>query len=119
MTEYDGNVALEKVKGLILRSRRVGTNVTMYTGPELGRLAEGVGQRNIFGGYNWDSRVRNRSAKYTVVLLDGGVSTDNLLPEQVETLSTMSKEFTRIFGGVYEEKQHIGHANQLPIDLVH
>lgn len=119
MAEYDGNIALEKVKGLISRSRRVGTNVTLYTGPELGRLAEGVGQRNIYGGYNWDSRVRNRSAKYTVVLMDEEAPAENLLPEQVETSSAMDKEFTRIFGGVYDRKEYIGHANQLPIDLVH
>ena len=119
MGVYDGAMVLEKLKGLIVRSRRVGTNVTLYTGPELGRLAEGVGQRNTFGGYNWDSRVRNRSAKYTVVLLNKEEPTDNLLPEQVETLSAMDKEFTRTFGGVYEGKEYRGHANELPIDLLH
>ena len=119
MAKYDGATVLEKIRELTFRSRRVETNVTLYTGPELGRLAESVGQRNIFGGYNWDTRVRNRSAKYTVVLGSEKIATRNPSPEQAETLSDMDREFARIFGGEHDGKKYPGHANQLPIDLVH
>lgn len=119
MGNYDSATVLEKIKELALRSRRVETNVTLYTGPELGRLAESVGQRNIFGGYNWDTRVRNRSAKYTVLLGSEKIATRNPSPEQAETLSGMDREFTRIFGGDHDGNKYAGHANQLPTDLVH
>ena len=119
MAKYDGATVLEKIRELTFRSRRVETNVTVYTGPELGRLAESVGQRNIFGGYNWDTRVRNRSAKYTVVLGSEKIATGNRSPEQAETLSGMDREFTRMFAGEYDGKKYPGHANELTIDLVH
>lgn len=119
MTEYSGEVVLEKIKELLSRSRRVGTNVTLYTGPELGRLAESVGQRNIFGGYNWDTRVRNRSAGYTVVLGSEEVATRRPSSTQKETQSAMDEHLTRIFGGVLDGKEYPGHANQLPVDLVY
>lgn len=116
--QYSGPVVLDKVKELVRRSRRVGSNVTLYTGPELGRMAENVGQRNVFGGYNWDTKVRNRSAKYTVVLGSQEVAR-NPLSQQAEVLAGMAKEFTRLFGGEWDGKQYLGHANRLPIDLVH
>ena len=119
MAKYNGEMALEKARELVARSRRVGTNVTVYTGPELGRLADNVGQRNTFGGHNWDTRVRNRSAKYTVVLGSDKVVTKNTLPEQVETIGAMDREFTRVFGGEFDGRKYPGHANRLPIDLVH
>jgi len=119
MAKYNGELALEKGRELVARSRRVGTNVTLYTGPELGRLADSVGQRNIFGGHNWDTRVRNRSAKYTVVLGSEKVVTKNPLPEQAETIAAMDREFTRVFGGDFDGKKYPGHANGLPVDLVH
>jgi phosphoenolpyruvate carboxykinase (ATP) len=119
MAKYDGATVLKKVRELTSRSRRVETNVTVYTGPELGRLAEGVGQRNVFGGYNWDTRVRNRSAKYTVVLGSKKTATRNPSPEQADTLSGMDRQFTRTFGGEHDGKKYPGHANQTPIDLVH
>ena len=106
MAKYNGELALEKGRELVARSRRVGTNVTLYTGPELGRLADSVGQRNIFGGHNWDTRVRNRSAKYTVVLGSEKVVTKNPLPEQAETIAAMDREFTRVFGGDFDGKVH-------------
>src|SRR5512143_1303986 len=99
MAGYDGAKVLEQIRGLVDRSRHVGTNVTLYTGPELGRLAENSGQRNIFGGYNWDTRVRNRSAKYTVILGSDTVQPATMVPEQQETLRGMDREFTRLFGG--------------------
>ncbi len=119
MAKYNGEAALKKITELVARSRRVGTNITLYTGPELGRLAESVGQRNIFGGYNWDTRVRNRSESYTVLLGSEEVATKNPSPEQVETLSAMDREFTRIFGGEFGGKKYPSHADRLPIDLVH
>ena len=119
MARYNGEIVLEKVKELVARSRRVGTNVTLYTGPELGRLAESVGQRNIFGGYNWDTRVRNRSARYTVILGSEKVVTSSPSTEQRETISVMDREFARIFGGEYQGNRYAGQANHLPIDLVH
>jgi hypothetical protein len=108
VARYNGEIMLEKVKELVARSRRVGTNVTLYTGPELGRLAESVGQRNIFGGYNWDTRVRNRSARYTVILGSGKVVTSSPSTEQRETISVMDREFARIFGGEYEGNRYAG-----------
>ncbi|MFQ5875146.1 MAG: phosphoenolpyruvate carboxykinase (ATP), partial [Dehalococcoidia bacterium] len=119
MAKYDGTTVLEKIRELTSRSRRVETNVTLYTGPELGRLAESVGQRNVYGGYNWDTRVRNRSAKYTVVLGSEKTATRNPSPEQAETLSGMDRQFTRVFGGEHDGKKYAGHTNQIPIDLVH
>jgi len=119
MAKYNGEMALEKARELVSRSRRVGTNVTIYTGPELGRLADSVGQRNIFGGHNWDTRVRNRSAKYTVVLGSEKVATKNPLPEQVETIAAMDREFSRVFGGEFDGGKYPGHANRLPVDLLH
>src|SRR5512137_2942946 len=99
MAAYDGDRVVGLVRGLVDRSRHVGTNVTLYTGPELGRLAESCGQRNVFGGYNWDTRVRNRSAKYTVIAGSEKVQPAKLGPEQTETLRGMEREFTRVFGG--------------------
>ncbi|MEW6203252.1 MAG: phosphoenolpyruvate carboxykinase (ATP) [bacterium] len=119
MAIFDGKTILERIKILQERSRHVGRNVTLYTGPELGRLALLAGQRNIFGGYNWDTKVRNRSAKYSVIIGSEAVSKWNTMPEQIETLKGMDKEMTRIFGGESGGKKYEGHTNMLPIDLVH
>jgi phosphoenolpyruvate carboxykinase (ATP) len=119
MNKYNGQWALERLKELVARSRHVGTNVTLYSGPEIGRIAESTGQRNIFGGHNWDTRVRNRSAKYSVIVGSDTVATRNPLPQQVETIQKMDWFFTRIFGGEYENKAYPGHANRLATDLVH
>jgi len=116
---YDGEWALERVKELVDRAQHVGTNVTIYTGPELGRFAESTAQRSIFGGHNWDTRVRSRSARYTVILGSEAVATRDLLPQQEETLKIKDLFFTRIFGGEYDGKTYAGHANRLAIDLVH
>jgi len=116
---YDERRIAEKVHELIERSRHVGTNVTHYTGPELGRLAESAGQRDVYGGYNWDTRVRNRSEKYTVILGSDAVATKNPNQFEKETLSQMAKFMVRIFGGEYEGKRYPGHTNLLPIDYIH
>jgi len=116
---HDGNWVLERLKELVARSRHVGTNVTLYSGPEIGRIAESTGQRNVFGGHNWDTRVRNRSAKFTVMVGADAVATKNPLPQQVETLQHMGLFFMRIFGGEYKGKSYAGHANRLATDLVH
>lgn len=119
MANFSGARVRHLLEELIERSRHVGTNVTLYTGPELGRLAEMVGQRTIYGGHNWDTRVRSRSAKYTVVVGSEKVAMRKLLPEQQETLEQMDWYLTRVFGGTYQEHNYVGHVNQLPIDLVH
>jgi phosphoenolpyruvate carboxykinase (ATP) len=119
MADYTGEKVLEQVRQLVDRSRHVGTNVTLYTGPELGRLAESSGQRNIYGGYNWDTRVRNRSAKYTVIAGSDAVQPTQTSPEQQETLKGMNKEFVRVFGGEHGGKTFAGHVNQLPVDYVY
>ena len=116
MVKHNGVMALEKIIELMTRSRRVGTNVTLYTGPELGRLAESVGQRNVFGSYNWDTKIRSRSARYTMILGSDKVATKE--PWQ-GALESMDLGFTRIFGGEYDGEEYPGHANQLPIDYVH
>ena len=43
MTVYNAIALRGKILELIERSHHVGTNVTLYTGPELGRLAEANG----------------------------------------------------------------------------
>ncbi len=63
--------------------------------------------------------MRNRSAKYTVVLGSEKVAIRNPLPEQAETIAAMDGDFARIFGGEFDGKQYRGHANRLPVDLVH
>ena len=119
MGMYDGEWAFERVKELVARSQHVGTNVTLYTGPELGRFAESAGQRSIFGGHNWDTRVRSRSARYSVIIGSDEVATKSSLPEPQETLKTKDGYFTRIFGGEYAGETYPGHVNRLAIDLVH
>lgn len=119
MSKFDGKTVAGLVRALAERSRHVGTNVTHYTGPEIGRLAEASGQRNIYGGYNWDSRVRNRSAKYTVIVGSESVAAGKLPPTQQETLAELDLQMTRIFGGTLNGTDYPGHANFLPFDLVH
>lgn len=106
------------VQELIDRSAHVGTNVTLYTGPELGRLAESLGQRNIYGGYNWDTKIRNRSAKYSVTLGSDEVADTKVSPTQKETIDALDLYMTRIFGGEHRGKRYAGHTNQLPVDYV-
>ncbi len=114
MTHWDGATIREKARALVALSTRVGTNVTHYTGPAIGRLAESAGQRNVFGGYNWDTRVTSRSARFTAVVGDESVAFN---PSNV--MESMQGDLTRIFGGEYGGKQYPGHANRLPVDYLH
>ena len=114
MVTYGETAVFEKVTELVARSRRVGTNVTGYTGPEIGRLAESAGQRNVYGGYNWDTRVTSRSARFTTVVGNEGIATN---PSNV--LDFMPLDLVRVFGGEHEGKRYPGHANRLPVDYVH
>jgi len=119
MSRFDGKTAAELIQALVDRARHVGTNVTLYLGPELARAAETTGQRNIFGGFNWDTRVRNRSAKYSVILGSEAVATQNPGSEQAGTIGQMQMNMARIFGGTHDGKDYPGHANSLPFDLIH
>jgi hypothetical protein len=63
MSEY--NDILDKINEIIAKSKHSATNVTEYMGPALRLISELSGQRTRFSGFNWDTRVRNRSEKYT------------------------------------------------------
>ena len=110
---------LDKVREIIARSEHSATNVTEYMGPSLRLFSEVTGQRTRHSGFNWDTRVRSRSAKYTVIAGSDKVTQKTLLPEQGETLAEMEVNLARIFGGSVEGKEYRGHANTLPIDYVH
>lgn len=56
MAGYAEDQVLEQARLFADCSRHVGTNVTLCTWPEPGRLEEGSGQRNIHGGSNGDTR---------------------------------------------------------------
>ncbi len=107
---------LEKVKELVARSGHSATNVTEYMGPSLRIFSEITGQRTKYSGFNWDTRVRSRSAKYTVLVGSDKVASKNPGPEQRETLAEMDANLARIFGN---GGQHKGHVNMMPIDYVH
>jgi len=111
---YDEATVLEEVRELVVRSTRVGTNVTGYTGPAIGRLAESVGQRNVFGGYNWDTKVTSRSARFTAVVGSEAVASN---PSNV--LDSIGHDLARVFGGEHEGRCYQGHTNRLPVDYVH
>ena len=51
MAQFTPPVVLDKIKELLERSKHVGNNVTLYSGPELGRLALLAGPEglNILG----------------------------------------------------------------------
>lgn len=119
MALFDGPRVRQEIARLIEKSRKVGTNVIRYYGPELGRIALSTGQRNVFGGYNWDTHVRNRSAKYTVIVGSPAVADRNPKPEQIETLEKLDWFLTRVFGGSFDGKPYRGHVHSLPLDLVH
>ena len=110
---------LEKVKEIIARSKHSATNVTEYMGPSLRLISELTGQRTRYSGFNWDTKVTSRSAKYTVVVGSDEVTQKNLRDEQKETLASMNVNLTRVFGGTVDGEEYIGHTNTLPIDYVH
>jgi len=110
---------LDKTRKIIAKSEHSATNVTEYMGPSLRLFSEITGQRTKYSGFNWDTRVRSRSAKYTVVVGSDKVTEKNLKPEQEETLAEKNVNLARVFGGSVKGKEYIGHANTLPIDYVH
>ena len=110
---------LEKVKELVARSQHSATNVTEYMGPSLRIFSEITGQRTKYSGFNWDTRVRSRSARYTVIVGDKKVTQAKLGAEQKETLKDMDVNMTRVFGGTMDDQDYTGHVNMLPIDYVH
>ncbi|MBD3184228.1 phosphoenolpyruvate carboxykinase (ATP) [Candidatus Poribacteria bacterium] len=117
MGKYD--FVLEKVKEIIARSKHSATNVTEYMGPSLRIISEVTGQRTKYSGFNWDTRVRSRSAKYTVTVGSEKVTLQNMSKEQNETMDQIDVNLARVFGGCVDEEEFKGHANMLPIDYVH
>ncbi|MFC1713635.1 phosphoenolpyruvate carboxykinase (ATP) [Candidatus Poribacteria bacterium] len=107
---------LKKVKELVARSGHSATNVTEYMGPSLRIFSEITGQRTKYSGFNWDTRVRSRSAKYTVLVGSDKVRSKKLGPEQQESLADMDVNLARIFG---DGGNYKGHVNMMPIDYVH
>ena len=110
---------LSKVREIIGMSEHSATNVTEYMGPSLRLFSEVTGQRTRYSGFNWDTRVRSRSAKYSVIVGSENVMQKKLLSEQEETLAEMEINMARVFGGSVGGKEYRGHANTLPIDYVH
>lgn len=117
MRNYD--YILEEVKKLIAMSKHSATNVTEYMGPSLRIFSEITGQRTKYSGFNWDTRVRSRSAKYTVIVGSDRVMEKDLKPEQKETLAALDVNMARVFSGCVDGKEYKGHVNMLPIDYVH
>ena len=117
MSNYE--YVLEKVQEIIARSKHSATNVTEYMGPSLRLFSEVTGQRTKYSGFNWDTRVRSRSAKYTVVVGSDEVIKKSLPDEQQETLAEMDVNLARVFGGSVNGEEYRGHVNTLPIDYVH
>ena len=117
MGDYDH--VSEKVREIIARSKHSATNVTEYMGPSLRIFSEITGQRTKYSGFNWDTRVRSRSARYTVIVGGDEVTQKYLLPEQEQTLAEMDVNLVRVFGGSVDGKEYRGHVNVLPIDYVH
>jgi phosphoenolpyruvate carboxykinase (ATP) len=115
----DYKQVLKKVERLVERSKHVGTNVTEYTGPLLGKVAMLTGQMNEWHGINWDTRVRNRSAKYSIVLGSPNAQKVGNTPEQKETQKDLELNMARVFGGTVDGKKYKGHANELPTDFIH
>ena len=74
---------LDKILELKARSQHSATNVTEYMGPSLRMISEVTGQRTKYSGFNWDTRVSSRSAKYTV-----SVGSKKVMPDR----STLRQE---------------------------
>lgn len=110
---------LHKIEQIIAKSGHSATNVTEYMGPSLRLFSEITGQRTKYSGFNWDTRVRSRSAKYTVLVGSDKVMMKKLRPEQEETLGEMKVNLARVFGGSVDGTEYRGHAGSLPIDYVH
>jgi phosphoenolpyruvate carboxykinase (ATP) len=117
MGEYD--YILEHIKDIIAKSKHSATNVTEYMGPALRLISELSGQRTRYSGFNWDTRVRNRSEKYTAIIGSEELMKGNRMPEQLEALQDIDRNLTRVFGGSLSGKEYKGHVNIVPIDYVH
>jgi phosphoenolpyruvate carboxykinase (ATP) len=117
MGEY--NYILEHISNLIAKSKHSATNVTEYMGPSLRLISELTGQRTKYSGFNWDTRVRNRSEKYTAIIGSEELMKGNKALEQKETLLEKDRQLARVFGGSFGGKELKGHVNRLPIDYVH
>jgi len=117
MSDYSD--ILEQIKDLVARSKHSATNVTEYMGPSLRLISELTGQRTKYSGFNWDTRVRNRSAKYTALIGSEDLMKGNTDPEQKQTAAEIEVQMARVFGGNIGGKEFKGHANRLPIDYVH
>ncbi|HGJ64254.1 TPA: phosphoenolpyruvate carboxykinase (ATP), partial [bacterium] len=115
----DYNYILDHITDLIARSKHSATNVTEYMGPALRLISELTGQRTRYSGFNWDTRVRNRSEKYTAIIGSDELMKGNKAPEQLETLKEKDIQLARVFGGTFGGKEYKGHVNRLPIDYVH
>jgi phosphoenolpyruvate carboxykinase (ATP) len=117
MSEY--NYILDKINDIIAKSKHSGTNVTEYMGPALRLISELNGQRTRYSGFNWDTKVRNRSEKYTALVGSEEVMKGNRMPEQLEALRDINVNLTRVFGGNLAGKEFKGHVNRVPVDYVH
>lgn len=117
MGNYDH--ILQKIQEIIAKSKHSATNVTEYMGPALRTISELSGQRTRYSGFNWDTRVRNRSEKYTAIIGNEELMKGNRLPEQFEALKDLDFNISRVFGGIYNNREYKGHVNRLPIDYVH
>jgi len=117
MSDY--SYILEHIKDLVARSKHSATNVTEYMGPSLRLISELTGQRTKYSGFNWDTRIRNRSAKYTALIGSEELMRGNTEPEQRQTAEEMELQMARVFGGDIGGKEFKGHAYRLPIDYVH
>ena len=115
----DYGYILDRVNEIIARSKHSATNVTEYMGPSLRTISELTGQRTRYSGFNWDTRVRNRSEKYTALVGSPEVMQGNRVTEQKKTLDDLELNLVRVFGGVYKDKKYTGHVNRIPIDYIH
>ncbi len=116
MDNYD--YVLDKVKEIIARSKHSATNVTEYMGPSLRLFSEVTGQRTKYSGFNWDTRVRSRSAKYTVIIGSDEVTQKCLSSEQQETRDALDVNLTRVFGGCIDGKEYKDGIDLTQDDLV-
>jgi len=117
MSEY--NYILDKINEIIAKSKHSGTNVTEYMGPALRLISELNGQRTRYSGFNWDTKVRNRSEKYTALVGSEEVMKGNRMSEQLEALRDININLARVFGGNLAGKEFKGHVNRVPVDYVH
>lgn len=117
MSNYD--YILGKIQELTARAKHSATNVTEYMGPSLRLFSELTGQRTRHSGFNWDTRVRNRSEAYTIIIGNEEITQIDRSDEQKLTHKDLDLNLARIFGGNHGGKDFVGHANKIPIDYIH